>query len=569
VKEIFEANFSADGSSSESNASGMRPMQAKVFEHAGDKFLLIKAPPASGKSRALMYVALEKMRLGQVKKTIVAVPERSIGSSFSTVYLSKYGFHSDWLLSAKYDLCAPGGESGKVNKLIEFLASTEQILVCTHATLRFAFEKVDISNFDDALIAIDEVHHVSVNEGNRLGSVLRQLISRSRSQIVAMTGSYFRGDTNAILTPQDEELFSVVSYNYFDQLNGYKHLKSLGISYSFYSGAYTEAIQDVVDVSKKTIIHIPSVNSGESLKEKYFEVDQIVDALGDLEELTQDGIMLVRTAGGKILKVADLVNDEPKHRESITKYLRQVSARDDLDVVIALGMAKEGFDWPFCEVALTVGYRGSLTEIVQIIGRTTRDSVGKTRAEFVNLVAEPDDSREEVSTSVNNVFKAIAASLLMEDVLSPQLKFGCRDNGDEHRVVIRGFMEPPSKRVQNVVDASLPDIKAQILQNAGFQASLKAGVSADIVNRTLVPKIIREAYPEFSPEEVTSVVHHYVASTALTGKISRASSSSFSNFGKGALNVDDLNIDLIYKINPIMDKMIIIRSKGLHIFVKI
>ena len=33
---------------------------------------------------------------------------------------------------------------------------------------------------------------------------------------------------------------------------------------------------------------------------------------------------------------------------------------DDLDIT-ALGMAMEGFDWPFCEHALTVGYRGFLT----------------------------------------------------------------------------------------------------------------------------------------------------------------------------------------------------------------
>ena len=61
-----------------------------------------------------------------------------------------------------------------------------------------------------------------------------------------------------------------------------------------------------------------------------------------------------------------------------------------------LGMAKEGFDWIWCEHALTVGYRSSLTEIVQIIGRATRDAPGKTRARFTNLIAEPDASQEAV-----------------------------------------------------------------------------------------------------------------------------------------------------------------------------
>ncbi len=94
-----------------------------------------------------------------------------------------------------------------------------------------------------------------------------------------------------------------------------------------------------------------------------------------------------------------------------------------MDIIIALGMAKEGFDWIWCEHALTVGYRSSLTEIVQIIGRATRDAPGKTRARFTNLIAEPDASEEAVTEAVNDTLKAIAASLLMEQVLAPRFEF--------------------------------------------------------------------------------------------------------------------------------------------------
>ena len=77
----------------------------------------------------------------------------------------------------------------------------------------------------------------------------------------------------------------------------------------------------------------------------------------------------------------------------------------------------------WCEHALTVGYRSSLTEIVQIIGRATRDAEGKTRARFTNLIAEPDASEELVTEAVNDTLKAIAASLLMEQVLAPRFNF--------------------------------------------------------------------------------------------------------------------------------------------------
>ncbi|MBN0559874.1 DEAD/DEAH box helicase, partial [Pseudomonas aeruginosa] len=90
----------------------------------------------------------------------------------------------------------------------------------------------------------------------------------------------------------------------------------------------------------------------------------------------------------------------------------QKNNRDHVDIIVALGMAKEGFDWIWCEHALTVGYRSSLTEIVQIIGRATRDAPGKTRARFTNLIAEPDASEQAVTEAVNDTLKAIAASLL-------------------------------------------------------------------------------------------------------------------------------------------------------------
>ncbi len=60
----------------------MRPMQERVYEHRGEQYLLIKSPPASGKSRALMFVALDKLHNQGVKQAIIVVPEKSIGASF-------------------------------------------------------------------------------------------------------------------------------------------------------------------------------------------------------------------------------------------------------------------------------------------------------------------------------------------------------------------------------------------------------------------------------------------------------------------------------------------------------
>ena len=101
-----------------------------------------------------------------------------------------------------------------------------------------------------------------------------------------------------------------MTYTYYEQLNGYRYLRSLGIGYHFYQGAYIDAVREVLDPARKTLIHIPNVNSGESTKDKYGEVDHILDTLGAVE--AQDratGIISVRHADGRLLKVANLVDD--------------------------------------------------------------------------------------------------------------------------------------------------------------------------------------------------------------------------------------------------------------------
>lgn len=179
--------------------------------------------------------------------------------------------------------------------------------------------------------------------------------------------------------------------------------------------------------TKKRFLHIPNVNSRESTKDKIREVEHIIEALGEWQGIDPTtGFQQVKTAEGKILKIADLVDDDPNKRDKVAAALKDPTHKDNrdrVDIIIALGMAKEGFDWIWCEHALTIGYRSSLTEIVQIIGRATRDAPGKTRARFTNLIAEPDASEMAVTEAVNDTIKAIAASLLMEQVLAPRFQF--------------------------------------------------------------------------------------------------------------------------------------------------
>lgn len=527
MPDIVHVTYNQTGQSSKLNALGMREMQEKVYQARDAQYLLLKAPPASGKSRALMFIALDKLVHQGLKKVIVAVPEKSIGGSFGTTKLKDYGFFADWEPNDEYNLCTPGmdGSKSKVQAFKNFIDNDEKILICTHATLRFAFEELDESKFDNILLAIDEFHHVSADGDSRLGELLRSIMEKSTAHIMAMTGSYFRGDSVPVLLPQDEAKFTKVTYNYYQQLNGYTYLKSLGIGYHFYQGKYTSAILEILDTDKKTILHIPNVNSGESTKDKHNEVGMILDSIGDIQKVdSATGIIhLKRKTDGKILKIADLVNDNPRDREKVVAYLREIKTVDDMDLIIALGMAKEGFDWPFCEHALTIGYRGSLTEIIQIIGRCTRDSSNKTHAQFTNLIAQPDATNELVKLSVNNMLKAITASLLMEQVLAPNFKFKPKlsddDKAKEGEIKVRGLKKPSSKRTKEIIESDLNDLKATILQNDTMLKALPGTIDPEVINKVLIPKIIANKYPDLSKEQVEEVRQYVVLDSVVKNNL--------------------------------------------------
>ncbi|QBC33231.1 DEAD/DEAH box helicase [Pandoraea sp. XY-2] len=588
--------YARNGASTKANALGMRPMQERAYEKRGEQYLLIKSPPASGKSRALMFVALDKLANQGLKQAIIVVPEKSIGASFNDEQLSKYGFWSDWQVEPKWNLCnAPGNDNGgKVKSVGAFLEGNDKVLVCTHATFRFAVDAYGVETFDDRLIAVDEFHHVSANPDNKLGLHLGQFISRGKTHIVAMTGSYFRGDAEAVLAPSDESKFDTVTYTYYEQLNGYEYLKQLDIGYFFYSGPYVDDILNVLDPGEKTIIHIPNVNSRESTKDKMREVEHIIEALGEWQGIdAETGFQLVKRADGRVLRIADLVDDDATKRDRVSAALKdpaQKNNRDHVDIIIALGMAKEGFDWIWCEHALTVGYRASLTEIVQIIGRATRDAPGKTRARFTNLIAEPDASEDAVTEAVNDTLKAIAASLLMEQVLAPRFEFKPKnadsgpspgfDYGEggynpdkanvgvnhltgQVQIEIKGLAEPKSKEATRICQEDLNEVIATFIQD-------KTAIERGLFDEDLVPeeltqvrmgKIIKDKYPDLDAEDQEAVRQRAIAALNLTQQAKQlvadgdrneptANTALIDGVRKFAMDVRELDIDLIDRINP-------------------
>lgn len=570
INNLVNIQYAQTGKSSATNEMGMREMQAMVYEQRQRQYLLVKAPPASGKSRAMMFVALDKLANQGIRKVIVSVPEKSIGRSFKDTKLKDYGFFEDWKVAPYYNLCdSLGSETSKRKKVHEFLLPTTsaKILVCTHSTLRNAMKDVPNERLNDVFFGIDEFHHTSADANNNLGELIRRLLNETSAHVLAMTGSYFRGDAIPVMRPEDEEKFQPsINYNYYQQLSGYKYLKSLGIGYQFFTGKYITAIPETLDTTKKTLIHIPNVNSRSAYAPKYDQAADILKCIGEIVEVDYEHyIYHVRTSDGRILKVGDLIEDEPSRRNVLQAYLQRMNSRDALDILMALDTAKEGFDWAWCECCITIGIRSSLTEIVQIIGRCTRDCEGKTHAQFINLIPCPDAAQDDVSMAVNDFLKAISASLLMEQVMAPRWTFKTkRDDEDEdkknnkkggknnkHTIEVKG-LPVLSERAQAILDNDLDTLIASALSDKKIRDAIIGTEKNEMITQVYFPKLISEKYNFLNQEEAEDLSKYAVLTIATQGEGVKTddSGNKFIRLANRFVNLDDLSINLIDSINP-------------------
>lgn len=594
-----EYTIDHDASSQQVDELGMRKMQRRAWQKRDSNNILIKSPPASGKSRALMFLALYKLIKQGLMKTIVSVPERSIGSSFKSTNLTDSGFFADWEVPDKYNLCLDineiEGTNSKVKAFLNFMADPDaQVLLCTHSSLRTAFKNLDIELFENCLLAIDEFHHISVSDDNRLGELVTQVLESEKTHVLGMTGSYFRGDTNAVLRPEHEALFDVVTFTYYEQLQGYRYLKKLNIGHHFYPpvksndvAAYIAGVRELYDPDRKTIIHIPHAASKES-EDKIAEYEAITDIIGDFVKVDPDtGLShYLDKETGRTFRVANLV-EEGKRRDAVMRTLRDERLLDTVDVVIALNMAKEGFDWPAAEYAITVGSRGSLTEVIQIIGRVTRDHPGKYEATFVNLIKEPIADQVLVEDAVNDILKAISASLLMEQVINPRFQFSSKSSGDTKQgglfeFKIEGFNPPKSDRVKEILSQDRDSLMSDIINGVHGKDAAKVladnEAGAEFLNNALIPRIIERKYGEgsLSDDEVDELRQQLVLEMNIPSIKEEAEKQKQRQKDKSKetddsdgdkkeprqrsiidaakkLNVQDLSLDMVERVNPFID----------------
>ena len=230
---------------------------------------------------------------------------------------------------------------------------------------------------------------------------------------------------------------------------------------------------------------------------------------------------------------------------------------------------------------------------MQIIGRATRDAVGKERSRFTNLIAEPTAEQSTVAEAVNDMLKAISASLLMEQVLAPRYEFTPKSAGAQEgfdygpsgyqpgsqnlgvnpstgqiHVEINGLATPSTPEATRICKEDLNEVITGFLQDkTTVERGLfdKDNTLPEELTQLRMGKIVRERYPDLSDTDQEAVRQHAIAAMNVTqqAKVALAQADA-QGAGQGTgqgntalidgvrkfVNVRDLDIDLIDRINP-------------------
>jgi len=542
----------------------MRPVQRGLYQGHGDGFhVRFLGPTGCGKSHGVKSHAAYQMDVHGVQKTIVAVPQTIGGKSYRNAKI-RYpdGTIREWKIAPKDFMTSPDTPTkNKTNGVKNFLrskSSTRKNAICTHAAFVAAFselsEKEKLELFSNVRIWVDECHHLCSKsngewtEFNKLAVVVAELMEKVPSCRIGMvTATYSRGDLHDILPDYLAERFEKFDYSWAEYFSTLEHLETFEYKFSMYGrceGAYApaEAIAQIhYEKPAKTIIHIPYVNSRCS-HGKHYEVRNILKALGRDEngkikfEEDEKGVLTVIDREGRRLKVLNLVSE--KNRPAKKRYVEALDLPDDLDIIIALGMFKESADWVHAERSVIIGYRNSVTEVMQTIGRLTRDAPGKKHIEIYHLIQELLNVESEgFEDNLNKFVLALFGVMLLEDVFHPaKVKSrSSESNGDGE------------KRVSPFTEA-VPKYKRREFLDRVFQkmaAECRSIEDGDVA---------KEYYEKKHVKFVKGLLEEFGCNTSTHEAIAEQVWRMFAKWRLyvEGLNVDDIDLKLLKRINPMV-----------------
>ena len=164
----------------------------------------------------------------------------------------------------------------------------------------------------------------------------------------------------------------------------------------------------------------------------------------------------------------------------------------------------------------------------------------------------------------------------MEQVMAPSWNFKTtkvkdddEDDDTIHTIVVEGLKPLSSIKTQQIVQEQLDDLKASILQDDMVVKAISGSTTAEAITQHLIPKVIREKYPDLSEGEVEEVRQRVLLDTIIKGNDlvdDKGNPIDITTIKSGAniesegnrllkltnrfINIDKLSINLIDTINP-------------------
>jgi hypothetical protein len=105
--------------------------------------------------------------------------------------------------------------------------------------------------------------------------------------------------------------------------------------------------------------------------------------------------------------------------------------------------------------------------------------------------------------------------------------------------------------VKDILESDLNDLKATILQDDRMLKAMPGNVDPEVINKVLIPKIIKIKYPDLTDEQIEEVRQHVVVDSVIkNGEIKETGDKRFIRMAGSFVDIDDIHIDLIDRINP-------------------
>ena len=120
-----------------------------------------------------------------------------------------------------------------------------------------------------------------------------------------------------------------------------------------------------------------------------------------------------------------------------------------------------------------------------------------------------------------------------------------------HTLVVEGLKPLSSAKTKTIVESQLDDLKAAILQYDMVVKALSGSTTAETITQHLIPKVIRERYPDLSNDEVEEIRQRVLLDTVVKGNdIQESEGNRLIKISNRFINIDKLSINLIDTINP-------------------